>query len=91
MGKSVKAVRVFFSTFYPEVGDSLIEALAGEFGRERIRYTRSRVVRELYYVEILSDNPARDMESVKRILSKVDDRVYGVKVYAVPREEGSAG
>ena len=91
MGKSVKAVRVFFSTFYPEVADRLVETFVNEFGRERVRYTRSRVVKELYYVEIFSDEPLRDAEYVKRVLDKADDRLYGVKVYTVPREEGSAG
>lgn len=82
-----RAVRGFFSTYYEDEANALIERIRSTVKGD-VRVTRSNVVPELYYVEIrLGDNASR--EEAERLAARLRellleaDTVYGVKVYTV--------
>jgi|GEM_PF-4890801 len=93
MGKSVYAVRAFFSTYYEEDAKALIEKLSKLEGE--LRSSRSRVVPELYYVEIIVDGPSKLEEVAENTRFLLEEasrggRVYGIKVYTVPPLEAGS-
>jgi hypothetical protein len=83
-GKGRRAVRVFFNTYYEESASKIINALKSlGYG---VRVQRSRVVPELYYIDI--DAGSEDLEKVRQTVEdtlkrEADDTVFGVKVYAI--------
>jgi len=91
MGKTLRAVRLFFSTYDEDIAERIIRELRGLGGD--VRVARSRVVPELYYVEITtSDNELMRFEdAASNVLEKYsgDGHVYGVKVYSVPPKADS--
>jgi len=84
MPKGRRAVRLFFNTYYDDAAQILVEIL--ESRGYKFKVIKSRVVPELYYIDITVENgkPEEIAESVKEILKNIqDDRIYGIKVYAV--------
>ncbi len=94
MGKERIVLHVFFSTFYEDEADRLVEKITEVLG-SRPRIERSRVVRELYHLEAEFADPGealKALEAVQELLDSVPDTVYGVKAYVVPPpRRGSAG
>lgn len=82
-----RVVRGFFSTYYEDTANTLINTIRG-MAKGDVRVVRSSVVPELYYVEIrLGDNVSKEdaeelAERLRRLLTGTDT-VYGVKVYTV--------
>ncbi len=91
-----RLIRLFFNTYYEEDARRVVEALQREAAPNEVRVTRSKVVPELYYVEV----PLRNVESreeaaqlAERLTAAVraaSDTVFGVKAYVVGWED-SAG
>ena len=79
--KHKRLIRIFFNTYYDDVASEVLRRLSS-YGR--LNYTRSKIVPELYYVE-LSGVEGDLEEKVKEIegLLKNYDTVFGVKVYKV--------
>ena len=83
--KHKRLVRLFFNTYYEDAANRVIREL--ERLAASVKVERSRIVPELYYVE-LKPRDASD-EELERLVKAVegllrsDDRVFGVKVYAV--------
>jgi len=81
-------LRVFFSTYYEEAAQSAIKALENLCSC-RPRVSRSKVISELYYVELPLDSVASGnnvdaaVEKVSRIVKGAHESIFGVKVYAV--------
>ncbi len=92
MAKHLHAVRVFFSTYYDDVAAEIIDKIRERYG-EGLRVKRSRVVPELYHLEVAVSNPdslektAREIEEILAE-STHDGKVYGAKVYTVPPLKG---
>jgi hypothetical protein len=83
-GKGRRAVRLFFNTYYEDRAERIIEALKG-LGFE-MYVKRSKVVPELYYVDINVGDANLDevKEEVENILRKeADDTVFGIKIYVI--------
>ncbi|NOZ89047.1 MAG: hypothetical protein GXO15_03890 [Crenarchaeota archaeon] len=91
-----RLIRLFFNTYYEEDAKRVIEALEREAAPSKVRVTRSRVVPELYYVEIplagveSREEAARLAEKLAATARAVSDTVFGVKAYVVGWED-SAG
>jgi Fe-S oxidoreductase len=87
MERRKRLVRVFFNTFYEDVAKSIIKDL-GRLGE--VKFTNSKVVPELYYVEIsVGQGNNEDVEAVaseaRKVLEKhaADGKAFGFKVYTV--------
>lgn len=87
MGKERRLIRVFFNTYYEDVAESVLNELKS-LGYE-MKMTNSRVVPELYYVEmeVGAENLDQAVAKVQRLLEEARDkysgRLFGVKVYGV--------
>ncbi len=84
MPKGRRAVRLIFNTYYENDARNILDALQ----RSGIKFSvsRSKVVNELYYVDIDAGN--QDLESVlEKVRSVVEKNrgqtIFGVKIYAV--------
>ncbi len=82
--KHKKLVRVFFNTFYEDAAKKAIEELKS-YGI--VKVSRSKLVPELYFVELV---PSQDyIDKLEELASTIentlkrDDRIFGVKAYAV--------
>lgn len=87
MGRERRLVRVFFNTYYTDIAEAVIRELKS-LGY-KAKATNSRVVPELYYVEINVSNtdPRNVAEKVRALLEdtreKHRDLVFGIKVYSI--------
>ena len=83
--KHKRLVRLFFNTYYEDAANNIIKEL--ERLAASVKVTRSRIVPELYYVELrpreLDDEGLERLVKAVEGLLRSDDRVFGVKVYAV--------
>ncbi len=76
-------VRAFFNTYYDDLASSIIEAVKRE--AEVVKVSRSKLVPELYFLELkpkAGESLDELAEKIEKLL-KSDDRVFGVKVYVV--------
>ncbi|AEM39512.1 hypothetical protein Pyrfu_1656 [Pyrolobus fumarii 1A] len=85
MAKRKRVVRLFFNTFYEDLARRIEEELSRRY--EGVKFTRSRVLPEFYYVEISVSNSS-DLErirvEVEELVKKLGgDLVFGVKAYTV--------
>ncbi|MET1101698.1 MAG: hypothetical protein ABWW69_04390 [Pyrodictiaceae archaeon] len=76
-----RLIRIFFNTYYDDVASELLRRLS-EYGK--LNYTRSKIVPELYYVELsgVEGDLEEKTREIERML-KDYDTVFGVKVYKV--------
>ncbi|ABM81129.1 hypothetical protein [Hyperthermus butylicus] len=83
MTRAVRAIRVFFNTYYEESAEKILSALKS-LGYD-LRVERSRVVPELYYVDVrVEDNLEEAKKTVEEVIRRAaDDTVFGIKVYVV--------
>ncbi|ALL01071.1 hypothetical protein Pyrde_1023 [Pyrodictium delaneyi] len=87
MGKERRLVRIFFNTYYTDVAEAVLKELKS-LGYE-VKATNSRVVPELYYVEInVGNTDPRDVaEKVRALLEDTREKhrglVFGIKVYSI--------
>ncbi|BEP17536.1 hypothetical protein PYJP_08880 [Pyrofollis japonicus] len=85
MPKGRKAVRIVFNTYYEKDAEKIINILKDN-GFNITKITRSRVVPELYFIEISADNNNLiEMEnSIKELIAKnKTDTIFGLKVYSI--------
>jgi len=75
--KGRRAVRLVFNTYYKEDADKIINALRDK--GLRFSVTNSRVVPELYYVDIdIGDN---DLSAVERVVKEIYSAVIDGIIY----------
>jgi hypothetical protein len=78
-----RLVRVFFNTFYEDVVDSILRRV--EAVGKLIRVSRSKIVPELYFIELEPLDSIDAREAARKIEEELrsNDRIFGVKAYVV--------
>ncbi len=85
-----KLVRAFFNTFYHDVAASIVDCISKLETVQEVKVNRSKVVPELYYVEVTpKETSPKVVEEVERCIKEFGkDLVFGIKVYATYTGEG---
>lgn len=84
MPKGRKAIRLIFNTYYEDDAQKILSALR----RNGIKFsvTRSKVVNELYYIDIDARN--HDLETLLGKIREIIEKnrtstIFGIKIYAI--------